>query len=214
MTRWTFDAKVAANFDHIAQSQIPNYDGVIGRCIELARTSFPQNPAAKIIDVGSARGRTVTRLMDAGFTNVWGVESSQHMAAASAHPDRIIISEKFPLDKAPFDMVIANWTLHFIATREDYMRDIFKGLCPGGLFIFSDRMQGSHTSYLRYLDFKRSKGVSEEDIKAKEASLVGVLEPRPLTWYQTALNAIGFTDIEVIDAAWCFNTVLCRKPAA
>lgn len=213
MTRWTFDAKVAANFDTIAQTQIPNYDTVIGRCIELARTLFPQNPAAKIIDVGSARGRTVTRLMDAGFTNVWGVESSPHMAAASAHPDRIIISETFPLDRAPFDMVIANWTLHFIPTRENYMRDIFKALQPGACFVFSDRMQGSQTSYLRYLDFKRSKGVSEADIKAKEASLVGVLEPRPLTWYQTTLDAIGFTDIEVIDAAWCFNTVLCRKPA-
>ncbi len=213
-TRWVFDANVAANFDSIAQSQIPNYDGVIGRCIELARTQFPQKPNATIIDVGSACGRTVTRLIDAGFTNVWGVESSQHMAAASAHPDRIIVSERFPVDKAPFDMVIANWTLHFIPTREDYMRDIFTALQPGGLFVFSDRMQGSQTSYLRYLDFKRSKGVSEADIKAKEAALAGVLEPRPLTWYQRTLHSIGFSDIEVIDAAWCFNTLMCRKPCA
>lgn len=213
-TRWTFDAKVAANFDSIAQSQIPNYDGVIGRCIELARTQFAQKPNAKIIDVGSARGRTVTRLIDAGFTNVWGVESSKDMAAASAHPDRIIISDRFPVDQAPFDMVIANWTLHFIPTRADYMHDIFKTLSSGGMFVLSDRMLGSETSYQRYLDFKRSKGVSEADIKAKEAALVGVLEPRPLAWYQSTLQSIGFTDIEVIDAAWCFNTIMCRKPSA
>lgn len=210
--RWTFDAKVAAEFDSIAQKQIPNYDIVIGRCVELARTQFKNNPTAKIIDVGSARGRTLARLYEAGFSNIYGVESSSHMKAASAFPERILLSEHFPLDLAPFDMVISNWTLHFISTREDYIRDIFNGLASGGLFIFSDRMLGSETSYQRYLDFKRSKGVSEEDIQAKEAALKGVLEPRALTWYQTILQQIGFADIEVIDAAWCFNTVMCRKP--
>ncbi len=210
--RWTFDAKVAAEFDSIAQKQIPNYDIVIGRCVELARVEFKDNSNAKIVDVGSAKGRTLTKLYEAGFSNIYGVESSQHMIAASAFPERIIHSAQFPLDRAPFDMVLANWTLHFIQLREDYIRDIFKGLMSNGLFIFSDRMLGSTTSYQRYLDFKRSRGVSDEDIKAKEAALQGVLEPRPLTWYQTVLRQAGFKDIEIIDAAWCFNTVMCRKP--
>ena len=210
--RWTFDAKVAAEFDSIAQKQIPNYDIVIGRCVELARIEFKDDSNVKIVDVGSAKGRTLTRLYEAGFSNIYGVESSEHMIAASAFPERIIHSACFPLEQAPFDMVLANWTLHFIPTREDYIRDIFKGLTSNGLFIFSDRMLGSITSYQRYLDFKRSCGVSDEDIKAKEAALQGVLEPRPLTWYQTVLQQTGFKDIEIIDAAWCFNTVMCRKP--
>ncbi len=212
MTRWTFDAKVAAEFDSIAQKQIPNYDIVIGRCVEIARAAFKDNLQAKLIDVGSAKGRTLSRFYEAGFQNVHGVESSKDMIAASAFPDRIICSDRFPLQLAPFDMVIANWTLHFIPTREQYIQDIFKGLQSGGLFIMSDRMQGSELSYQRYLDFKRSRGVSEADIKAKEAALQGVLEPRPLTWYQATLKQAGFTDIEVIDASWCFNTILCRKP--
>ena len=209
--RWTFDENVAAEFDSIAQKQIPNYDMVIGRCVELARHEFNTNPEAKIIDVGSAKGRTLTRLVEAGFTNIFGVESSKHMIAASAFPERIIHSEIFPLDKAPFDMVLANWTLHFIPMRENYIRDIAKGLKSNGLFVFSDRMLGSATSYQRYLDFKRRQGVSDADIKAKEAALQGVLEPRPLAWYQTVLQQSGFKDIEVIDAAWCFNTIMCRK---
>lgn len=212
MTRWTFDAKVAAEFDSIAQKQIPNYDMVIGRCVELARDVFKHNPDAKIIDVGSAKGRTLTRLYEAGFKNVYGVEASKDMIAASAFAERIICSEQFPTDKAPFDMVIANWTLHFIKTREAYIQDIFKSLTSGGFFILSDRMRGSELSYQHYLDFKRSKGVSEADIKAKEAALQGVLEPRPLSWYQGVLQQTGFTDIEVIDASWCFNTILCRRP--
>lgn len=209
--RWVFDAKVAEEFDSIAQRQIPNYDVVINRCIELARTSFAHNLGAKIIDVGSARGRTVARLIEAGFTNAIGVESSPHMAAVSAYPDCIVHSARFPLDHAPFDMVLANWTLHFVHEREEYIRDIHEGLQAGGLFVLSDRMLGSPATYQRYLDFKRSRGVSEEEIVAKEAALQGVLEPRPLAWYQTTLQNTGFTGIEVIDAAWCFNTVLCRK---
>lgn len=213
MTRWVFDAKVAAEFDNIAQKNIPNYDIVIGRCIELARAAFAKKPQASIIDVGSARGRTVARLIEAGFPNVYGVDSSPHMVAASAYPDRIILSEKFPIPQGPFDMVLANWTLHFIKEREDYIFDIHQGLKPGGFLVLSERMQGSTFSYQRYLDFKRSRGVSEEEIMAKEASLQGVLEPLPLHWYLTTLQKAGFTDIEVIDAAWCFNTISCRKPA-
>ena len=95
--------------------------------------------------------------------------------------------------------------------RENYIRDIAKGLKSNGLFIFSDRMLGSATSYRCYLDFKRRQGVSDADIKAKEFALKGVLEARPLTWYQAVLQQSGFKDIEVIDAAWCFNTVMCRK---
>ncbi|MBY0429403.1 MAG: methyltransferase domain-containing protein [Alphaproteobacteria bacterium] len=210
--QWKFDEKVAAEFDSIAQKQIPNYDIVINRCIELVSARFQTNPNAKVIDIGSARGRTLTRLYDAGFSNIYGVESSPHMKAASAFSDRIILSERFPSELAPFDAVLANWTLHFINNRESYIQDIFHGLQPNGIFIFTDRMLGSTTSYERYLDFKRKNGVSEADIKAKEAALVGVLEPRPLAWYQTILQKIGFADIEIIDAAWCFNTVMCRKP--
>jgi tRNA (cmo5U34)-methyltransferase len=210
--RWTFDANVAAKFDAIAQAQIPNYDIVIGRCIELARASFPNQADAKIIDVGSARGRTLSLLVDAGFTQAIGVESSPHMAAVSACNDRVIISGQFPLEHGPFDMVIANWTLHFIHKREDYMRRIYSGLKPGGLFVFSERMQASPATYQRYLDFKRSRGVTEAEIKAKEESLKGVLETRPLAWYLDTLNSLGFTGIEIIDAAWCFNTLFCHKP--
>jgi tRNA (cmo5U34)-methyltransferase len=210
--RWSFDANVAAKFDEIAQKQIPNYDIVIGRCVELACASFPNRAAAKIIDVGSARGRTLSLLVEAGFTEAIGVEASIHMAEASACRDRVVLSDQFPLEHGPFDMVLANWTLHFIHKREDYMRRIYSGMKPGGIFIFSERTQASPITYQRYLDFKRSRGVSDAEIKAKEESLKGVLETRPLAWYLDTLQNLGFTGIEIIDAAWCFNTFLCRKP--
>lgn len=209
---WVFDASVAAAFDHIARTQIPNYEIVIERCVALARKLFPHNVSARIIDVGSARGYMVARLVEAGFVHTLGVDSSSHMVATSASPERIIHSDVFPAARGPFDMVIANWTLHFIKAREDYIRSIFNGLNPGGVFVLSERMEGSQTSYQLYLDYKRSKGVSEDDIMKKEKALVGVLEPLPLQWYFGVLEKVGFEKIEIIDAVWCFNTLLCRKP--
>lgn len=208
---WVFDARVAAEFDAIAKTQIPNYETVIDRCVDLARAVFDDKKNARIIDVGSARGRTVARLVMAGFDKTLGVDASPAMVAASAHPERIILSSHFPIAKGPFDMVLANWTLHFINEREAYVRDIYEGLCPGGLFVLSDRMAGSALSYQRYLDFKRQSGVSEAAIQEKEEALKGVLEPRPLPWYLETLERCGFEGMEVIDAAWCFNTLLCRK---
>lgn len=209
--RWQFDEKVAAAFEDIAQKNIPNYDIVINRCVELAKDVFVNRPDARILEVGSARGMTLKRLIAAGFANTYGVESSPHMIAASAHADHVILSDRFPAGAGSFDMVLANWTLHFISERAAYMQAIFDHLNPGGVFVLSDRMLGSPTSYRRYLDFKRGKGVSEQEIIDKEASLQGVLEPRPLEWYQATLQKIGFTAIEIIDAAWCFNTIMCRK---
>lgn len=211
MMRWTFDANVAAAFDHIAKTQIPNYETVIDRCVDMARHCFGARPDAKIIDVGSARGNTLRRLHAAGFANIYGVESSPHMKEVSAHAERVILSDRFPVSHGPFDMVLANWTLHFIAEREAYLRDIYRAMAPGGVLILSDRMLGSPESYQLYLDFKRRMGVSDADIKAKEEALEGVLIPRPLSWYFDVLGRVGFAAIEVIDAAWCFNTLCCRK---
>lgn len=210
--RWTFDENVAADFDRIARTNIPNYHQVIERCAQLALYFFHDKKTASIIDVGSARGQTLTSLEKAGFKNILGVESSKHMIAASALPDRVVLSEHFPVSMGPFDMVLANWTLHFIHAREAYIKDIFTGIAPGGVFILTERMLGTAASYNGYLDFKRNQGVSETEIHEKEKALEGVLVTRPLSWYLNILNSAGFIEIEVIDAAWCFNTILCRKP--
>ena len=211
--RWTFDADVARHFDDIARQNIPNYTTVIARCVELAKDVFANRPEARILEVGSARGRMLSCLIDAGFKNVFGVESSPHMIDVSAHKERVTQSSTFPSALGAFDLVLANWTLHFVPERAAYIDAIFKGLNSGGWFVLSERMRGSPESYRHYHDFKRKQGMTEQEIIDKEASLQGVLEPRPLGWYLETLAKTGFVDVEVIDAAWCFNTLLCRKPS-
>jgi tRNA (cmo5U34)-methyltransferase len=208
---WRFDEDVAARFDTEARTHIPHYESVVQKCVDIASSSFRDKASAKMIDVGCATGYTMERLLAAGFEQVFGVDNSQAMIERCRVQDRVVLSDTFPKQHAPYDLVLANWTLHFIPEREPYMRDIKDALSDRGIFILTDKMTSSPFVHERYHDFKRSMGVSEQEIQRKEASLVGVLETRPLEWYIATLQKIGFRDVSVIDASYCFATLIAFK---
>ena len=204
---WKFNEEVAARFEIEARTHIPNYELVVQKCVDIALNAFPQK-SAKIIDVGSAIGYTMERLRAAGFAEVYGVDCSKAMIERCRAPERVTHSSSFPTIDAPFDMVLANWTLHFIPEREAYITDIKSALNDNGIFILTDKMTSSTFVHEQYYNFKRAMGVSEEEIVRKEASLKGVLETRPLEWYLNTLQAQGFRDISIIDAPYCFATII------
>jgi len=206
---WVFDDDVAKRFDQEARTHIPHYEEVIEKCVVVAKT-LPSS--ARIIDIGSATGYTLEKLRAAGFTDVWGVDNSRAMLNHSRVSENLLESGVLPREHGPFDLILANWTLHFIENREEYMRDMRDSLSPSALLILSDKMSCSELVHSQYHDFKRSQGVSEEEIAAKAASIVGILSTRPLSWYLETLEKLGF-DTEVIDASWCFATILCRMRA-
>lgn len=207
---WQFDDDVAARFETEARMHIPNYEAVVQKCVDIALAAFPDR-SAKVIDVGSATGYTMERLLAAGFSDVHGVDNSKAMIERSRLKDRVVHADTFPKDKASFDLVLANWTLHFIPERESYIKDIRMSLNDSGIFILTDKMASSPFVHEQYHNFKRSMGVSEQEIARKEASIKGVLEPRPLGWYQETLGKLGFRNVEVIDAPYCFATLIAFK---
>lgn len=205
---WQFDKEVAARFETEARTHIPNYESVVQKCVDIALDTFADKREAKIIDVGSATGYTMERLLSAGFSQVYGVDSSQAMIERCRLRERVFHSDSFPTVHAPYDIVLANWTLHFIAEREAYIKEVKAALRTGGIFILTDKMSSSPLVQEKYYDFKRSMGVSEDEIARKEASLQGVLTTRPLEWYFDVLSAAGFRDVSVIDAPYCFATLI------
>ena len=209
--KWKFDKKVAEHFDEIALTNIPHYEEVVEKCLEIAKRAFPDKKRTKIIDVGSATGYTMRKFIDQGYVHVYGVDSSESMLDKSRVKKNLILSNSFPRNEGPFHLVLANWTLHFIQGRERYISDISDSLKGGGILILSEKMSCSQLVHERYHDFKKSMGVSEKAIRTKERQLRGVLVPRPLEWYLKTLRKSGFKSIEIIDSAWCFNTLLCRK---
>jgi hypothetical protein len=204
---WVFDESVAKRFQLEAEAHIPSYHTVIDICVEFANKNLKKD--ARIIDVGSALGYTMKRFIDEGYSNVIGVDNSRAMIDNSIFPELVIESDSFP--KNNYDLILANWTMHFIQDKYSYLRDIYDSLPLGKYLILTDKLQQSDIIKRDYYDFKRKNGVSEEYIQQKEKDLIGVMHSVTLGWYTNKLNMVGFNSVEVIHADLGFVTFLCRK---
>ena len=205
---WKFDANVAQTFVNHARGHIPNYDTVIDKSVAVCKKLLNQD--SSIIDVGCATGETLRRLNRAGFNNLTGVESSHAMLN---HCDsgiaKILHNDKFPNES--FDGVLCNWTLHFIKDKETYLADIYRNLSDGGFLILSEKTSQDSTMIEFYHDFKSSMGVSAEEIAAKAASVRDIMYINTPKWYLETLDNLGFKNIQIVDASWCFTTFFCVK---
>ncbi|WP_211665260.1 class I SAM-dependent methyltransferase [Leucothrix arctica] len=208
---WKFDAQVAEVFDGIARREIPDYLRVIDLCVNIIAKGGQAQP--KVIDVGSATGETLRQLHQAGYRDLYGVEASQDMIAKSFDQATLIHSEHFPESEGPFDYVLNNWTLHFIKDPLSYLSATMRAMAPGATLVLTDKVSSSDDIHELYYDYKRTNGVTEEEIQKKRAQIAGVLVTYPFTWYLNALSSVGFEDIEIINANTSFVSFLAKKPA-
>ncbi len=209
MNTWTFDKSVADNFEEHAKKHIPNYLKVIEKALSVCQR-YPTN--SKIIDVGAAVGTTLRTLNRQGFDNLYGVDNSQDMLdKIDTDIAKLICKDKFPVEEAPFDIVIANWTLHFIKDKTEYLKDIYKSLNPGGALILSEKTSTDQLPTDFYYDYKRQQGVSEQEILDKANSLIGKMFVENPQWYINILSELSFKQIYIIDADWCFTSFLAIK---
>jgi ubiquinone/menaquinone biosynthesis C-methylase UbiE len=205
---WKFDTTVAKTFVSHARQHIPNYDIVIDKCVSMCEWYLEES--SRIVDVGCATGETVRRLYSAGFDNLTGVESSSAMLNHCDHDiARFIHSDRFPNET--FDAVLCNWTLHFIEDKETYLIDIHRNMHPDGFLILSEKTSLDPTSINHYHSWKLAQGVTIEEVTAKEAAIKDVMFIRDPKWYLDTLTWIGFKNIQIIDASWCFTTFMCYK---
>jgi ubiquinone/menaquinone biosynthesis C-methylase UbiE len=205
---WKFDASIAETFVDHARHHIPNYDIVIDKNVSACQKLLNKDSA--IIDVGCATGETLRRLHSAGFNNLTGVESSHAMLNhCDSSIAKILHSDQFP--EQTFNGVLCNWTLHFIKDKEMYLADIYRNLSDGGFLILSEKTSLDPTLIEFYHDFKSSMGVSAEEIAAKAASVRDIMYINTPKWYLETLDNLGFKNIQIVDASWCFTTFFCIK---
>jgi SAM-dependent methyltransferase len=191
---WKFDDSVAQRFYEEAISNIPDYKRVIDLCLTLALEKFTKQ--SYILEIGSAIGYTIDQFVKQGFVNVTGIEASESMVKYSQHADQVILSTTFP-DNITADLILANWTLHFIIERKQYILDIFNALRPGGAVVITDKTAQSNTIKKLYYDFKRNNGISDDYIKSKEEKLKGYMHCYTSEWYLDTLVSVGFKNIRI-----------------
>ncbi|THB73370.1 MAG: methyltransferase domain-containing protein [Gammaproteobacteria bacterium] len=209
--QWEFNEEVANSFENEAVNNIPDYERVINTSINFAEQFVDKNE--KVIDVGCALGETLKKFIEAGYTDLYGVDSSAAMLAKAYVDNKIkyIQSNDFPSEQGPFGLITANWTIHFIKQRYEYLENMYKSLKVGGYLILTDKMQLSPEVDAMYRRFKRDRGLSQEYIEYKEEALKEVLVSYPLDWYQVKLREIGFRSVEIINANLSFTTILAKK---
>ena len=205
---WQFDDSVAKRFQQEATTNIPDYERVLDMCLDIAKRRI--HSTATVIDVGSALGHTMSKFIHAGFVETFGVDSSQAMIDNSLFPDNVTLSDKWPKSWRA-DFVMANWTLHFVNERREYIQDIYDSLEPDGIFILSDKTPQTNNVKEMYYDFKRSNGVIDEYIYEKEEKLKGYMNLLPIDWYLDTLQEIGFKNIQIINGRLGFITFYAEK---
>ena len=203
---WEFDEGVASRFQQEALTNIPDYERVVDLCLQIVNEKFKKG--ATVVDVGSALGYTLDKFANAGY-NVIGIESSEQMKSKSKHHDKVVISSSFP--QLSCDVVLANWTLHFVNERKEYLQNIYKNLNQSGVLILTDKTTQSETIKKLYYDFKRSNGITEEYIKLKEEMLKGYMSTLPTQWYIETLQEVGFINIQIINSRLGFVSFYCEK---
>lgn len=212
---WVFDKQVASRFTNEAEQHIPLYWQTIQLSVETIKISFNTN--AKILEIGCATGNTLAYLISQGFSHLIGCDSSPAMLD-QAHQQLkefqipLIETAHFPIQYAPFEVIMCNWTMHFIKEREQYIQAVFEGLKSGGLFILTEKTIQSDAMKILYHNFKLKQGLILEQIEQKERNLAGVLVPYSLEQNLTMLKQTGFINLEILNAAFGFVTFLAWKP--
>ena len=137
-----------------------------------------------------------------------GVEPVQEMIDIS---DCNIATYYNELPDIKFDIIIANWVLHFIKDKSNILNKFYNSMSSSSTLILSEKVSTDPVIREFYHNFKISNGLSKHQIENKERSLIGVMYLLSLKDYILLLNTIGFKTIEIIDGDWGFVTLMIKK---
>jgi SAM-dependent methyltransferase len=207
---WKFNQQVADTFATHVRQHIPDYEHVLDKTIDVCNLKLSKE--SQILEIGCAIGETVERLHSNGFKNIHAVDASQDMLdRCPKELAQYYCSKEFPNASVKYDAVICNWTLHFIKDKLSYLEKIYNSLNSGGFLILSEKTENSGLALERYHEFKRSQGVSEEEIISKAKSLEGAMFIDSADWYCKNLKFLGFQQISIFSATWCFTSFVAIK---
>ena len=219
--RWAFDEDVTRSFDDMLERSIPQYD-VMRTAVHDVALAFlePEEKDAEtlplVLDLGCSRGEMIALLRQAVSAQglqarFVGVDVSDPMLRAAGRRfagDPAVEVSRFDLRRGypsvpPARVTLSVLTLQFIPIeyRQYLMKQIYEHTTRGGCFILVEKVLGQSAQLndvmvARYLDMKRDRGYSEEQILRKRLALEGVLVPITASWNEELLRSAGFEAIE------------------
>jgi tRNA (cmo5U34)-methyltransferase len=214
-TPWSF-AAVADHFeDHIERS-VPGYRE--GHTLICRLTDSFLRDDSRIYEVGCSTG-ALARILLAHHQARRGlrycgidtcermVEIARRRGEADPRADyRVANASEFTPE--PCSVAISYYTLQFVPREEraGIVRRIHGALEPRGAFLLFEKVRQADSELEKLAvdslhRFKRDQGFGEEEIRAKDRALEGVLEPLSAAENEAMLRDAGFTSVVPV-ALW------------
>ncbi len=218
---FSFDAKVSLAFDDMVSRSVPFYAETQRLQTEMA-VQFLPDADCLVVDLGCSTGTTLDLIashpMCPPGARFLGIDNSPHMLAearAKLAPHiesgraTLLEADANAVEIPPCNVVLMNWTLQFIRPlyREAVVRRISDALAPGGALFLSEKILVSDSSLNRlyidlYLQYKRTQGYSDEEIRRKREALENVLVPYRIDENRALLGRSGFSTVDEY-FRWC-----------
>ncbi|WP_369433782.1 carboxy-S-adenosyl-L-methionine synthase CmoA [Psychromonas sp. MME1] len=226
---FTFNEQVVQVFPDMIKRSVPGYEKIIQTIGMITQRCAIEN--SNLYDLGCSLG-AATLSMRRGLTNKSGckiiaVDNSQAMvercqqhinAYKSETPVTVLCDDICNIDINNASVVVLNFTLQFLSLekRLTLLRNIYKGLLPGGVLVLSEKFifedATSHQLLIDlHLDFKRSHGYSELEISQKRSSLDNVLIAETVEQHYQRLQQAGFKHNNLWYQCFNFGSIISIK---
>jgi len=209
-----FGANVANVFDDMVNRSVPYYGEMQRMMAELAADHAVEG--TDVYDLGCSTGTTMigmNTMVNPSIRFVGIDESEEMLLKCKAKLTEAGFTRPFDLRTADLNqgvvvdnasVVVLCLTLQFVRPvyRERLIRDIYKGLRPGGALILIEKILAEDSRFNRdfihyYYNYKRRNQYSELEISQKREALENVLVPYKLSENITLLRDQGFSHCEV-----------------
>lgn len=211
--KWKFDDEVTVCFDDMLERSIPQYQLMRTLCTDIAQNFIESK--TDVVDMGASRGEAVAELLNKnGAHNRFILcEISTPMLKSMKERYEGLINcgvvdlrrmdfrKEFPNCSA--SVVLCVLTLQFtpIEYRLQILKRAYDNLLPGGAFILVEKVLGDSADIdemmvSNYLEMKKSKGYTEDEIARKRMSLEGVLVPLTAKFNEELLEKSGFSQVD------------------
>ena len=201
-------------FDNHIEQSIRGYSQLHDDVVNLSRY-FVENDT-KAVDIGASTGKTIEAMIKQNTSfapsvlyvaveNAVGFEKELNARVTKLADDHYVDFQMMDVRDYIFSncsLVTSIFTLQFmpIRDRKAVIEDIYRGLNPGGAFIFAEKTVATNARIqemmtFTYYDYKR-KSFTEKDIMDKEITLRNMLKPNTWNEIEDMILGAGFASIQ------------------
>ena len=198
-------------FDNHIDSSIRNYSTLHDDIVKMSKYFVENNTS--VVDIGCSTGKTLGAMYDQnhsfapnvsyqGIDYADGFVESMKKRMVDYPSINLYQADVRDVEFSNCSMITSIFTLQFMPhkDRQSVLNNIYKGLNPGGAFIFAEKTYSCNPKVqdiltFMYYDFKR-ESFTTDDIMDKEHSLRSMLKPNTWTELKEMMRVAGFENVQ------------------